>query len=64
MIPTNMASEKPCSCGPPATSIATTTSCVSAEVVMVRPSVWVSDTLHTVKRSTRRILRKFSRTRS
>ncbi len=62
--PISMVSEKPSSSAPPKMKSISTTTSVVAEVMMVRLSVCVSETLTISYGVPRRILRKFSRIRS
>ena len=62
--PISMVSEKPSRIGPPNRNSIRITIRVVPEVIKVRCSVWVNDTLKISYGVPRRILRKFSRIRS
>ena len=64
MMPTTIVNAKPCSTSPPKKNSASDDSSAVPEVMIVRPSVWLMATLMTVSSESRRMLRRFSRTRS
>ena len=64
MMPTTIVNAKPCSTSPPKKNSASEVSSAVPDVMTVRPSVWFTDALITSNIESRRIDRRFSRTRS
>ena len=64
MMPTTMVNANPCSTSPPKKNKASAVSSAVPEVITVRPSVWFTEALMISGMESRRIERRFSRTRS
>ena len=64
MMPTTIVNAKPCSTSPPKKNSARAVSSAVPDVMTVRPSVWLIDTLMTWFSESRRMPRRFSRIRS
>ena len=64
MMPTTIVNAKPWSTSPPKKNSASDDSSAVPDVMMVRPRVWLIATLMMLPRLSRRMPRRFSRTRS